>query len=454
MQELQNDTVIHDTTGTKSAVNSFTQFHLGQPVLAGLTENGFHTPTEIQAKAIPEALKGLDLMASAQTGTGKTAAFVVPALQKLLTPWKKGGRGPRILVLTPTRELAGQVEKVTQQLGRPSRIKIGSIVGGVAYAPQERLLRGTVDVLVATPGRLIDHLERGLVDFSRLEILVLDEADRMLDMGFVKPVKKIAAALPADRQTLLFSATLEGSVGIIAKELLKNPVRIQLAQSKDRHLAIEQRLHMVEGPEHKHAMLTHLLQDATLTQGIIFTSTKRGADKLSKKLEIMGLKAAPLHGNMRQNARQRTVDSLRSGKVQLLVATDVAARGIDIQGVSHVINFDLPQVAEDYVHRIGRTGRNGATGTAISLVGPQDRSKLGAIERFTGHRLTRLEVPGLVWERATRPPVRQGEDHPSRNHGPRRHDGTGERGFASGKRTPQGGGNRRFSGASRGGRGL
>jgi superfamily II DNA/RNA helicase len=300
-----------------------------------------------------------------------------------------------VLILTPTRELAGQVEQVIRQLGRATRLRSGTIVGGLSYGPQERMLRNGLDLLVATPGRLIDHIQQGLADFSRLELFVLDEADRMLDMGFVKPVSQIAAELPAERQTLLFSATLEGEVEKIAGRLLRDPARISLATAKVRHEAIDQQLHMTSSPEHKHALLRKLLDDPTLTQAIVFTATKRGADRLAKRLNGHGHACAPLHGNMRQGARQRTVDSLRSGKVRILVATDVAARGIDLLGVSHVINFDLPTVAEDYIHRIGRTGRNGASGTAISLVGPADRGKLGNIERLTGHRMERQAAVAL-----------------------------------------------------------
>jgi superfamily II DNA/RNA helicase len=341
-------------------------------------------------------MAGRDLLASAQTGTGKTAAFVLPALQRLLIPAKGAGRGPRVLVLTPTRELAGQVESVIRELGTSTRLRSGTVVGGVSFAPQERLLRGSLDLLVATPGRLIDHMGQGHVDFSRVELFVLDEADRMLDMGFVKPVMRIAAALPAIRQTLLFSATMEGAVQEVSRRLLKNPAQIQLTSHKTRHEAITQGLHFAENPEHKHALLAHLLADRELTRAIVFTATKRGADRLAKRLNAAGHRCAPLHGNMSQNARNRTVDSLRTGRVDILVATDVAARGIDLIGVSHVINFDMPMVAEDYIHRIGRTGRNGATGTAISLVGPQDRGLLGSIERLTGQSLKRLTVQGIV----------------------------------------------------------
>ncbi|MFI5401269.1 MAG: DEAD/DEAH box helicase [SAR324 cluster bacterium] len=366
---------------------SFGDFPLAEPLLRGLAAIGFSQPTEIQAQALPVALQGRDIMACSLTGTGKTAAFVLPALQRLLTPAKAPGRGPRVLVLTPTRELASQVESVVQALAKFARLKVGLVVGGVSYEPQERLLRGPVDVLVATPGRLIDHLEHKLVDFSRLELLVLDEADRMLDMGFIEPVKRIAAALPKDRQTLLFSATFEGPVHSIAKQLLRDPVTLQLATVKLRHGSITHRVHPVSGPEHKQALLKLLLADPAMTQALIFTATKRGAGKLAERLTLAGHPAAALHGNMRQSARNRTVHLLREGKVKLLVATDVAARGIDVDGISHVINYELPMVAEDYIHRTGRTGRNGATGTAISLIGPDDRTRLANIERLIGRRI-------------------------------------------------------------------
>ncbi len=374
---------------------SFQEFKLAEPLLRGLAASGFVQPTEIQSKALPVALQGRDLMASAQTGTGKTAAFVLPALQRLLVPSKGPGRGPRVLVLTPTRELAGQVESVVQELGRFTRLRIGSIVGGVSYLPQERLLRSPLDILVATPGRLLDHMEKRLVDFSRLELFVLDEGDRMLDMGFIKPVKQIAAALPQERQTMLFSATLEGDVLSVAKQLTRDPVTVQLTTATKRHESITHRVHPASGPEHKQALLTHLLAQPELTQAIVFCATKRGAGKMATRLIALGHKAAALHGNMRQSARNRTVELLRSGQVKLLIATDVAARGIDLEGVSHVINFDLPTVAEDYIHRTGRTGRNGATGIAVSLVGPDDRVKLASIERLIGRRLEQQGVAAV-----------------------------------------------------------
>ncbi|MDH5648055.1 MAG: DEAD/DEAH box helicase [Gammaproteobacteria bacterium] len=374
---------------------SFQNFNLDANLLKAIEASNFTQPTDIQREAIPPILNGRDIMASAQTGTGKTAAFVLPALQRLLTPTKKKGNGPRVLVLTPTRELAMQVNDNIRQFGRFSRFTNGSVVGGMPYPPQMKLLRQPLDLLVATPGRLMDHMESGRVDFSRLEILILDEADRMLDMGFVDAVKMIAKATPADRQTLLFSATLEGKVLTIAKQLLKDPVRVALAANTVQHASITQRIHHVDNENHKHDVLSHYLTSEELRQAVIFTATKRGADKLSKTLIGLGHASAALHGDMGQGQRKRTVERMRGGKVKFLVATDVAARGLDIRGISHVINFDLPMVAEDYIHRIGRTGRGGEQGVAISLVASSDRGKLAGIERLTGNKLAREVIPGL-----------------------------------------------------------
>ncbi|MDH3948982.1 MAG: DEAD/DEAH box helicase [Gammaproteobacteria bacterium] len=374
---------------------SFKELNLNAQLLKAIDATGFSEPTEIQRKAIPEVLAGRDLMASAQTGTGKTAAFVLPALERLLTPSSVHGNGPRVLVLTPTRELAMQVNDNIRTFSRFARFNTGTVVGGMAYPPQIRMLNKPLDLLVATPGRLMDHMEQGRIDFSRLEILVLDEADRMLDMGFVDAVKIIAKATPSKRQTLLFSATFEGKVMAIAKQLLRDPARVQLAANHDRHASIEQRLHHADDHGHKHDLLSHYLSSTELSQAVIFTATKRGADKLAKRLADQGHTSAALHGDMGQGARKRTVEQMRRGKFRLLVATDVASRGLDIKGISHVINYDLPMVAEDYIHRIGRTGRAGATGTAVSLVGPDDWSKLHGIERLTGRKLEREVIPGL-----------------------------------------------------------
>ncbi len=374
---------------------SFQELNLNDNLLRAIEASGYTNPTDIQRQAIPVAVSGRDIMASAQTGTGKTAAFVLPALEKLQQPSQVQGRGPRVLILTPTRELATQIQDSIKRYARFTKLRSGSIVGGAPYPVQERLLRSPLDLLVATPGRLIDHMERGRVDFSRLEMLVLDEADRMLDMGFIEPVEQISAATPDSRQTLLFSATFEGNVEKLARRLLKDPMRIQVAGAKEKHTQIEQRVHQADDYDHKHRLLSHVLNSEELSQAIIFTATKRGADDLAEELTEQGYACAALHGDMKQGARNRTVQRMRRGDVKVLVATDVAARGLDITGITHVINFDLPMVAEDYVHRIGRTGRGGAFGVAVSLIGPQDWGKLSQIERFTGHRLERSVVVGL-----------------------------------------------------------
>ncbi len=359
------------------------------------TAAGFTTPTEIQQQAIPLVLSGKDLMASAQTGTGKTAAFVLPALHKLLTPSTRPGRGPRALILTPTRELAAQVNQSIAQLGRFAKFAAGTVVGGVPYPPQQKLLSKPLDLLVATPGRLLDHMERGRVDFGRLEMLILDEADRMLDMGFVDDVEQVSRRAPAGCQRLLFSATLEGEILKVAKRLLQDPERVALGGNKDRHELIAQHIHVADDDKHKRALLMHLLADTAVYQAIVFTATKRGADELADRLNAEGVQTAALHGDLRQNVRSRLVDQLKRGRLRVLVATDVAARGLDARDVTHVVNFDLPSQAEDYIHRVGRTGRAGATGVAISLVARADGQKLARIERLIGRRLDRAVIPGL-----------------------------------------------------------
>jgi len=409
----------------------FNELNLDEKLLQAVDAAGFTTPTDIQKEAIPVVLSGRDLMASAQTGTGKTAAFVLPILDRLLKPSRGPGKGPRVLVLTPTRELAGQVDDDIRKFSRFCRMRAGNVVGGVAYGPQIKLLGSPVDLLVATPGRLMDHMDEGLVDFSRLEVLVLDEADRMLDMGFIRDVRKISAAMPKQRQTLLFSATLEGDVLSMAQEIMHDPARIQLAVNTRRHDDIRQHIFQADDAAHKHRLLTHHLQSDTLTQAVIFTRTKRRADKLAKKLSREGLDCAPLHGDMRQGARRRTLEQMKAGQLNVLVATDVAARGLDIKGISHVINFDLPMVPEDYIHRIGRTGRAGATGTAISFVGPEEWELLSGIQRLTGWELERETVPGLEPadgepRPAFKPKGRSGRSRGARSKGGfRRHGGRG-----------------------------
>ncbi len=421
---------------------NFQDFQLAPSILRAVTECGYTTPTPIQERAIPLALDGLDLIATAQTGTGKTAAFVLPALQRLGTPPTGRGRGPRILVLTPTRELANQVTDAVRNCGKHLRIRSGAILGGMPYPEQQRLLAAPVDLIVATPGRLIDHLQRGRLDLSRLEILILDEADRMLDMGFAEDVDKIAKATPAGRQTMLFTATLDTAMARLAGRLLRNPERIEIVGEKVTHAQIEQRLHHTDNLDHKDRLLKHLVAESDLTRAIIFAATKRDADSLAGRLRSQGHAAAALHGDMNQRERNRTVTDLRRGKVRLLVATDIAARGLDVSGISHVINYDLPKFAEDYVHRIGRTGRAGASGIAISFASAQDLGALGRIERYIGQQVPIQTVPGLEPTRPLRRPVAA----PGRRPGGQRRSGqTGGQQRSAGGRSGQGG-------ASRGGR--
>jgi superfamily II DNA/RNA helicase len=378
---------------------TFESLDLHPTILRAVLEAGYTNPTAVQAQAIPDALKGRDIMASAQTGTGKTAAFTLPALNLLATPHASNSRGPRILVLTPTRELAAQVNEAARKYGKYIRARTVSIVGGMPYPLQNKLLSQPLDILVATPGRFIDHMERGRIDLSRLQMLVLDEADRMLDMGFMPDVEKICAALPKERQTLLFSATLDG-IGHIAKQFLNNPITLQVAGQKEKHANIEQRLHFVDDMTHKNKLLEHLLIAPDMNQAIIFTSTKRHADVLAEDLYAAGHKTAALHGDMTQGARNRTLTKLRHGDVKVLVATDVAARGIDVQGISHVINYDLPKFAEDYVHRIGRTGRANNKGIAISFASNMDRHLLRKIEQYTGQKLDAAVIEGFEPKRS------------------------------------------------------
>ncbi|NOU25987.1 MAG: DEAD/DEAH box helicase [Methylotenera sp.] len=384
----------------KGNILSFESLNLDNALLRAIEESGYTTPTAIQSQAIPVVTAGHDLMASAQTGTGKTAAFMLPALNLLATPHALKSRGPRILVLVPTRELATQVNEAARKYGKFIRARTVSIVGGMPYPLQNKLLSQPLDILVATPGRLLDHMERGRIDLSRLQMLVLDEADRMLDMGFLPDVERICEQLSAERQTLLFSATLDGDIARIAKQILKNPKTIQVATQKEKHANIEQRLHYVDDMTHKNKLLEHLLIAPEVNQVIIFTSTKRHCDVLAEDLYAAGHKTAALHGDMTQGARNRTLTKLRQGDVKVLVATDVAARGIDVNGISHVINYDLPKFAEDYVHRIGRTGRAGKTGIAISFASNMDRHILRKIEQFTGNRMEPGVIEGFEPKRA------------------------------------------------------
>lgn len=375
---------------------NFDELCLHPSILKAIQEIGFVSPTPIQQQAIPEILKGSDLRASAQTGTGKTAAFILPSLNRLAAPSPSQGKGPRIIILVPTRELAMQVAvEATKYSKYCSRVKTVCIYGGAPYPPQNRDLARPHEILVATPGRLIDHMEQRRVDFSRVEMLILDEADRMLDMGFIKPVEQIAAALPKKRQTLMFSATFDGHVLNLSNRLLMHPKEVHIAKERVSHENIEQRLHRVDNLEHKYRLLHHLLDDPAVNQAIVFTATKRQADQLVDKLAQQGRNARALHGGMNQRQRTRTIKEMRQAEFDVLVATDVAARGIDIQTISHVFNFDLPRNTEDYVHRIGRTGRAGASGIALSFAASRDMSTVRQIEKYTGQKMQPHDIPGL-----------------------------------------------------------
>ena len=375
---------------------SFKDFIDEPGILKAIEDLGYNTPTPIQKQAIPLILTGCDLRGSAQTGTGKTAAFILPALCKLAKPSKLPGRGPRVLILVPTRELAIQVaEEASKYCKYLDRVKTVCIYGGAPYPIQNRQLARPYEILVATPGRLMDHMNRGKINFSRVEMFILDEADRMLDMGFIGPVEEIAEAIPESRQTLMFSATLKGSVMKLSERLLKDPKEISVAHDPATHDNINQRLHHVDNIEHKYKLLDHILNGKDITQAIVFTRTKHHADQLVDKLIKKGYSAGALHGNMNQRQRTKTIMRLRSGEIRILVATDVAARGIDIPAISHVINFDLPESEEDYVHRIGRTGRAGATGIALSFATPKEMGFVRQIEKFTHQKMTPHTVPGM-----------------------------------------------------------
>jgi ATP-dependent RNA helicase RhlE len=367
-------------------LTSFSDLGLALPLLRALAAEGYEAPTPIQARAIPALLAGRDLKGIAQTGTGKTAAFALPILQRLAAGKDRLPRSPRALVLTPTRELAVQIADSFKAYGRYLPLKAAVIFGGVGQAPQVTQLVHGVDVLVATPGRLLDLLGQGHVRFDRLEVFVLDEADRMLDMGFINDVRKIVARLPAARQTLLFSATMPAAVRELAGGLLANPETVEVAPPATTVELIDQKVMFVEKAD-KRALLAGLLEDPAIERALVFTRTKHGASRLAEQLERAGHAADAIHGNKSQNARQRALEAFRAGRLRVLVATDIAARGIDVEGITHVVNFDLPNEPESYVHRIGRTARAGARGVAISFCDREERAFLADIEKTIRRRV-------------------------------------------------------------------
>jgi len=422
---------------------SFENLGLHEALNRAVLDAGYTAPTDVQSKALPMALQGRDLMVSSATGSGKTAAFVLPALTKVLAARGDGIRrekgvvhGPRVLVLVPTRELAMQVTKAVSSYGRHVQgLRVLSVVGGVPYGAQLKALRGPLDVLIATPGRLMDHMASGKAVLANVQLLVLDEADRMLDMGFIEDIHHIAAALPQGRQTLMTSATFAGPVGHLAMELMREPQRIEVTSHTEAHADIEQRLHWADDLTHKNALLDHILTERTVDQAVVFTSTQRDADWLADRLAEMGHAAAALHGGMPQGRRTRVLEGLRRRQLRVLVATDVAARGIDVPTISHVINYGLPMKAEDYVHRIGRTGRAGRSGLAVTLAERRDFGMIQRIQRFTTQRIPSATIEGLEPKRAepkpeARPPM--GGRGPARPGG--RPGGFGGGGFSGGPR--------------------
>jgi ATP-dependent RNA helicase RhlE len=367
---------------------SFSSLGLAESLLRAVSEQGYNAPTPIQLQAIPAVLAGHDVMAAAQTGTGKTAGFTLPLLQRLMDGPKVKANSVRALVLTPTRELAAQVNDSVSTYGKYLELRSAVVYGGVKINPQMKSLRGGKDVLVATPGRLLDLYNQNAVKFDQLEMLVLDEADRMLDMGFINDIRKILALLPKQRQNLLFSATFSEEIRRLTRGLLHEPVLVEVSPRNTTAEKVKQSIFEVDKSK-KTALLSHLVRDNDWHQVLVFTRTKHGANRLTQKLEKAGVKAAAIHGNKSQGARTRALADFKSGKIRVLVATDIAARGIDINDLPHVVNFELPNVAEDYVHRIGRTGRAGSSGEAISLVSADEVKLLAGIENLIKKQLPR-----------------------------------------------------------------
>jgi ATP-dependent RNA helicase RhlE len=380
--ESADDTATQPTT-------TFDALGLAPEILQAITDAGYSTPTPIQADAIPVVLRGRDVMGLAQTGTGKTAAFTLPIVQRLLG----GPRRTRVLILTPTRELCMQVEESFRKYSRHAEIDVASVFGGMPFEPQERALRDGVDVVVATPGRLLDHMERGNVAFDDLEVLVLDEADRMLDMGFAPQINRVVDGIPRYRQTLLFSATMPPEVDALARKYLRKPVVVQVGRRNTATQTVQHAVYPVPR-DRKSALLVELLNKPEMDTVLVFTRTKPGADRVVRHLENAGITAVAMHGDKTQAQRVEALELFRSGAVRVLVATDIAQRGLDISGISHVINYDVPEQAEDYVHRIGRTGRAAATGDAYTFMSPDEIATVRLIERVIGQQIPRISVPG------------------------------------------------------------
>jgi ATP-dependent RNA helicase RhlE len=394
---------------------SFATLGLADGLLRAVADEGYSVPTPIQARAVPEILAGRDLLAAAQTGTGKTAAFTLPLLHKLAAHGAPSHRRIRVLVLVPTRELAAQVDESVRTYGRHlPQIRTALIFGGVSFNPQADRLRGGIDVVVATPGRLLDHAQQRTIDLSHVEVLVLDEADRMLDMGFIHDIRRVLKLLPQKRQNLMFSATFSDDIRSLAHGILRDPVTIDIAPRNTAVHTVAQRL-VHCGKNEKAEVLSYLIRTGDWGQTLVFTRTKRGANKLAERLARDGITTDALHGNKSQNARTRALKGFKAGEVRVLVATDIAARGLDIDQLPHVVNFELPNVPEDYVHRIGRTGRAGMEGEALSLVSPDERDELRAIERMLKQAIpvasVNAEARQALASTSTRPHAPQAREH-------------------------------------------
>jgi ATP-dependent RNA helicase RhlE len=435
---------------------SFSDLGLLPELLRAVADKGYDTPSPIQIQAIPAVLAGRDVLAGAQTGTGKTAGFVLPILQRLAADAANAAsRAPRALVLTPTRELAAQVAQSARDYGKHMPLRTYQVFGGVSINPQISALRSGCDILVATPGRLLDLAQQRALDLSKIQVLVLDEADRMLDMGFIHDIRRIIKLLPQKRQNLLFSATYSDDIRALAERLLHNPLSVQVAPRNAPIELVEQRAYRVQKEQKRH-LLVHLIQEGQWRQVLIFTRTKHGANRLAQQLEGAGIQAAAIHGNKSQAARVKALDMFKAGKVTCLVATEVAARGLDIKELPQVVNYELPNVPEDYVHRIGRTGRAGSAGEAISLVSSDESGLLRDIERVLRRSIPTLPTPAFKIVESTSPaPAREGRpQHAQHRHGGQAHHGGGRRDGNSERRDsrrPQASGARSNAGTGSGG---
>ena len=422
---------------------SFSDLGLLPELLRAVADKGYDTPSPIQVQAIPAVLSGRDVLAGAQTGTGKTAGFVLPILQRLHANTAENAHAPRALVLTPTRELAAQVAQSARDYGKHLRLRTYQVFGGVSINPQISALRGGCDILVATPGRLLDLAQQRAVDLSKIQVLVLDEADRMLDMGFITDIRRIIKLLPQKRQNLLFSATYSDDIRGLAERLLHDPLSIQVAPRNAPIELVEQRAYRVQ-KEHKRHLLVHLIQEGQWRQVLIFTRTKHGANRLTQQLEGAGILAAAIHGNKSQAARVKALDMFKQGKITALVATEVAARGLDIKELPQVVNYELPNVPEDYVHRIGRTGRAGAGGEAVSLVSSDETGLLRDIERVLRRAIPTVATPHFAIVETAPIPARPSGERPQ-------HHGRGNSGHRGGGGGGGGGADRRDGRRAQGG---